>query len=160
MKTESIANPGAGVKAVGAAANLKPPEEATSRPTANQQHSLEEEGDERGDERGDSKDPAEEERNGRETEEKGEGAGSATESRKRRGPVNGADEPPAQKTRLNTRGCKGGITSPDGGATPPIQAGGHSQVLQEASTEGGKKGKVGKWKLGGEGSRRVGGKNK
>jgi hypothetical protein len=33
-KTEAIANPGTGVKAVGAATNLKPPEEATSRPTA------------------------------------------------------------------------------------------------------------------------------
>jgi hypothetical protein len=33
-KTEAIANPGAGVKAVGAAANLKPSEEPTSRPTA------------------------------------------------------------------------------------------------------------------------------
>jgi hypothetical protein len=69
------------------------------------------EGDGRGDERSDSKDPAGEERNGRETEEKGEGAGSATESRKRRGAGNGANEPPARKTRLNTRGNKGGITS-------------------------------------------------
>jgi hypothetical protein len=62
------------------------------------------EGDGRGDEQGDSKDPAGEERNGRETKEKGEGAGSATEPAKRRGVGNGADEPPAQKTRLNTRG--------------------------------------------------------
>jgi hypothetical protein len=114
----------------------------------------------RANERGNSKDPAGEERNGRETKEKGEGAGSATESRKRRGAGNGADEPPAQITRLSTRGGKGGITSSDKGATPPVQAGGHGQLLQEASTEGGKKGKVGKEKPGGEGSRRAGGKNK
>jgi hypothetical protein len=119
-----------------------------------------EEGDGRGNKRGNSKDPAGEKRNGRETEEKDEGAESATESRKRRGAGNGADEPPAQKTRLNTRGGKEGITSPNGGATPSVQTQGHSQVLQEASTEGGKKGKVEKEKPGGEGSRRAGGKNK
>jgi hypothetical protein len=65
-----------------------------------------------------------------------------------------------QKTKLNIRGGKGGITSTYGGATPPIQAGGHGQVLQGASTEGGKKGKVGKGKPRGKGSRRAGGKNK
>jgi hypothetical protein len=119
-----------------------------------------EEGDGRGNKRGDSKNPAKEERSGLETKEKGKGAKSATESSKRRGAINGADKPLAQKPKLNTRAGKGGIRSPDGGATPPIQAGGHGQILQEASTKGGKKGKVGNGKPGGEGSGRAGGKNK
>jgi hypothetical protein len=66
-------------------------------------------GDGRGDERSDTKDPAGEEKSGLETEEKGKGAGSAAESRKRRGAVNGGDEPPAQKPKLNTRGGKAGV---------------------------------------------------
>jgi hypothetical protein len=101
METETMAKTGAGVKAVGAAANLKPSGGGHERTNSKEPSGK---GDGRGDERGDSKDPAGEERNGSETEEKGEGARSATKSRKRRGAGNGADEPPARKTRLNTKG--------------------------------------------------------
>jgi hypothetical protein len=74
----------------------------------------------------------------------GKSGGSAAKSRKRRGDVNGADEPPAQKPKLTTGGGKAGVTASDGAGTPRIHAKGPRQVSEEASTKGGKKGKVGK----------------
>jgi hypothetical protein len=119
-----------------------------------------EEGDGRGEERRDSRVPAGEEGSGLATEEKNKSSRSAVESRQRRGAVNGDDEPPAQKPKLTNRGGKGGGTASDGAGTPRIHAKGPIQVSEEASTKGGKKGKVGKGNSGGEGSRRAGGGNK
>jgi hypothetical protein len=70
------------------------------------------------------------------------------------------DERPAQKPKLNTRGGKAGVTASDGAVTPAIQAGGHRQVSQKASTKGVEKGKGGKGSSGGEGSGSAGGKSK
>jgi hypothetical protein len=84
-----------------------------------------------GNEQTNSKDPAGKERSGLETKEKGEGVGSATESRKRRGAINGADEPPAQKPKLNTRGGKGGIKSPDGEPPRLFKPGGMAKYYRE-----------------------------
>jgi hypothetical protein len=117
-------------------------------------------GDGKGNERSNSKDLAGVERSGLATEEKGKIGGSAAESIKRRGAVNGADEPPAQKPKLTTRGGKPGGMASDGAGTPRIHAKGPRQVSKEASTKGGKKGKVGKGNSGGEGSKRAGGENK
>jgi hypothetical protein len=117
-----------------------------------------EEGDGGGNERSD-KDPAGEERSGLATEEKGKSGGSAAESRKRRGAVNGADEPSAQKPKLTTRRGKAGVTASDGAGTPRIHAKGPRQVSEEASTKGGEKGKVGKGNSSGEGSGRAGSKS-
>jgi hypothetical protein len=92
-----------------------------------------EEGDESGDERTNSKDPSGEERSGVDTAEEGKGDRSAAESRKRKGAVNRADERPAQKPKLTTRGGKAGVTASDRPGTPAVQDGGHTEVSQEAS---------------------------
>jgi hypothetical protein len=99
-------------------------------------------GDGRGDERSDSKDPAGEEKSGLETEEKDKGAGSAAKSRKRRGAVNGADEPPAQKPKLNTRGGKAGVRASDGAATRRFKPGGIDKYLRRLARKASKKAKL------------------
>jgi hypothetical protein len=92
-KDGSDSKSGSGIESSGVVSEFETPRGGDEQ--TNSKDPSEEERDGRGDERGDSKDFAGEERSGRETEEKGERAGSATESRKRRGAINGANERPA-----------------------------------------------------------------
>jgi hypothetical protein len=157
METETMAKTGAGVKAVGAAANLKPPEEAMSGPTPKTPLEKDTEGALSG---AIAKTPPEKNEMGVKPKKRARAREAPQSQEREEGPATEPTNPLPERPDSTPGGAKEGSQVQTEEPPRLFKPGGHGQVLQEASTEGGEKCKVGKGKPGGEGSRRAGGKNK
>jgi hypothetical protein len=165
METETMAKTGARVKAVGAAANLKPPEEAMSGPTAKTTPEKETEGGTSG---VIAKTPPEKNEMGVKPKKRARAREAPQSQEREEGPATEPTNPPPERPDSTPGGAKEGSQVQTEEPPRLFKPGGMAKYYRKLARKAAKKAKLEretrrqswKGKPGGEGSRRAGGKNK